>query len=240
MLKWLNVLLHNHSGKKQMKQALVILTLSFVTIVNANAANILKLDLGSSTTDIEFDGTTLSTIDDGTATAGEQDTDINFTDFLGSLADITTDTASFTLDGVTTDGSVMLIGGLVVQPTIGGAFSLWDDTNSLLLSGIIDDGSIVGAVGGSATGSFANLSVGTFTGGSLAPLLDPESLGLSLSFTDINGGSGFATTGPLLDAFTATATANISAEEAAVPEPASISLALLGFLALFGISRRKR
>ena len=67
----------------------VLFSLTIVAVVglltsSASAGTIIKLDLGGDTApDIRFDGTTLSTMNDGNAgTTGAQDTDADFQDFL--------------------------------------------------------------------------------------------------------------------------------------------------------------
>lgn len=217
-----------------------ILTLALVSCASSAlfAETILKFDLGSAGQDFQLVGDTLSTLSDGDLiTLGDQDTNVNFTGFLGGMTDIATDTASFSLTEVKLDGSALLAGGLVVQPTTGGEFQLHDDTNTLLLSGSLQDGSISGALGPSATGSFINIDLASVTGGSLAPLLDPNSLSLAISFTGVNDGSGFAVVDSTLQPFQAAGTANVAAS---VPEPGSLSLGMLSLGGLFIARRRRR
>jgi hypothetical protein len=68
------------------------------------------------------------------------------------------------------------------------------------------------------------------TGGTLAPYLLADSLSLSISFTNINSGGGFAVgaAAPTLNPFTADATLNIAADSNPIPEPAGILLLLVG------------
>ena len=219
-----------------MTRTILVLAIATCTTV-LHAETILKFDLGSAGYDFELVGTTLSTVDDlGATTAGDQDTNVNFTGFLSGMSDITTDTASFSLSEVQLSGSAITAGGLVIQPTTGGEFKLWDDANTLLLAGLLDNGSITGALGGSATGSFINVDLATVSGGTLAPLLDPDSLSLAISFTSVNGGSGFSVSGSTLDPFEAAATGNIAAF---VPEPTSFALGLFSLLGLCGFTRRR-
>ena len=204
----------------------------------SHAETILKIDLGSAGEDFQLVGTTLSTVNDAGATVGDQDTNINFTGFLGGMTDIPTDTASFSLYDVELSGSAMLAGGIVVQPTTGGSFKLWDDADALLLAGSLNDGTITGVVGPSAaTGSFINIDLATVTGGSLAPLLDPNSLSLAISFTSVNDGAGFSVSGSMLEPFDAAATANIAA---LVPEPSAICLGAFALLGICGFVRGRR
>lgn len=210
-------------------------SLSFLAIfccgLTLHADTIIKFDLGSAGVDFHLAGGTLSTLDDGDGlTLGDQNTNINFTGFLSSITDIPTDIASFSLDGVALSGPATIVAGAsFVQPTSGGEFKLWDDLNQLLLSGTLTDGVVNGALGLAATGSFFNINLDTFTGGSLATLLDPNSLALAISFTDVNDGLSFSVSNSLLDDFEAAGTANIAA---AVPEPNTGILAMLATLAL--------
>jgi hypothetical protein len=78
-----------------------------------------------------------------------------------------------------------------------------------------------------------------FTGGTLASKLDPDTLSLSMSLTDINGGAGLSVTNgdePLLRPFNADVTLNI----AGVPEPASALLALLAAVIVASATRCDR
>ena len=201
-----------------------------------SAATILKLDLGSNGSDFELTEETFTTVDDRTTSPGEQNTAVVFTSFLSGHPDIPFDTASFSLQGVALIGSATTVpGGIVLQSTQGGTFGVWDDSDELLLSGTFDDGVIVGSTGGSATGSFANLSLGTVNDGSLAPLIDVNSVALSISFTNITDGQGFSLSQGQLAPFTAEGTANMSANQ--VPEPAAIGLIVLAPLLLLATQR---
>jgi hypothetical protein len=225
--------------------ALVLLAVVSLAAEGAQASTIIKLNLGGDAgADIEFDGTTLSTADDGdAATTGDQNTDAEFLTFLdGVAADILDDVASFTLDGLTEDGpAVLLPGGLVGQGFNDGALSLYDAANVLLLSATLDGSVLIGTIGGTATGSVFTTEFATVTGGTLAPFIDPTTLTLSISLVDVNDGAGLfvlAGAAPFLDVFHADATLLMDAEEREVAEPAT-ALLLLG-ATLAGAMRLRR
>ena len=115
-----------------------ILAFSLVCILTqaSHAETILKLNMGNdSVSDLAFDGMVLGTVDDTIAgTAGDQNTSVNFLNFLAATPDITTSIASFTLDDLAASGAAVDIGGVVVQGFSGGSFELYDDSNALLLS----------------------------------------------------------------------------------------------------------
>jgi hypothetical protein len=213
--------------------------------IDASAGTILKLGLGGDpANDIEFDGTTLRTVADADATTlGDQNTNVEFLDFLDSVMfDILTSTASFTLDGLDVSGSATTIAGvLVIQDFTGGTMELYDDFNVPLLSATLDTSVLTGPIGPPATGAVFSTSFGTVTGGTLAPHIAPNTLSLSMSLTNVNGGSGLSVSGPggtVLDPFDADATLNIAAEQ--IPEPASAVPMVLGaaLLVLFAARRR--
>jgi hypothetical protein len=196
-----------------------------------HAGTIIKLDLGTDAApDIRFDGTTLSTMNDGNAgTTGDQDTDANFQDFLSSFPDVLTPTASFSLSGLTPSGAATTLGPLVIQNFNGGAFELYDPANTLLLSGTLTTSALTGPIGAPATGALFTTSVSSVSGGQLASLIVGNSLSLSMSFTDVNGGAGFSVggaTAPMLNPFTADSTLNIAGEP--IPEPTMIALIAIG------------
>jgi hypothetical protein len=203
---------------------------------SASAGTIIKLGLGGDPTpDIEFDGTILSTMDDGNGgSSGDQNTDITYLDFLSSFPDVPTSTASFSLNGLTTAGPASVFGGvLMIQNFTGGTFDLYDPANSLLLSGSMTTSALTGPIGPPATGALFTTSISSVTGGSLAPLIATGSLSLSMSLTNINNGAGFSVgaTAPLLTPFTADATLSIAADP--IPEPTTLAMwfAGAGFMA---------
>lgn len=221
------------------------------------AGTIIKLTLGDDDmTDIEFTGGVggiLSTVDDLDPSIGDQNTAVEFLDVLDPhAADIVTAIASVTLDGVVADGNAIVFGGTVVfQNFMGGTLSLYDSADNLLLSGTLDASSLIGTLGPPATGGLITTTFGAFTGGSLAGYLDPNSLALSISLADINGGAGLSVTpglpfppptifdGGELNAFMADASIIISADP--IPEPSSIALLLTsGAIAAIGGRRRQQ
>lgn len=211
----------------------------------ASAGTILKLTLGGdAAADIEFDGALLSTIDDGAATTdGDQNTAVDFTEFLSGNADILSPDASFTLSGLAPSGAATVFGNVVViQKFTGGSLSLYDPSNNLLLAGTLAESTLTGTIGPPATGALFSSTFGSITGGSLAPQVLPGSLTLSMSLNDVNGGAGFSVAGataPILDPFTSDATLSIGADP--IPEPASLLLALAaGILGIAACQRSQR
>jgi hypothetical protein len=217
---------------------------------SALTVTVIKVDLGGTIgPDVGLTGTTFGTISDGMgATTGDQNTSVTYQGFLSGLPAITTGNASFSLTGVTLAGPANVIGSVVNQLTTGGTFNLWDPSNSLLLSGLLTGGDISGTTTSSA-GSFFNVGVATFTGGSLlTSYLASTPAALSLSLTGIIGTdlSGNQTPGLYvhcngscnLNNFTANATGLI--DGAPVPEPASALLLLSGFFGGLGGLRLRR
>jgi hypothetical protein len=226
-------------------------------VANFNAASyagtIIKLSLGSVSPDIKYDGTTLSTADDSiVATTGQQNTAVEFTDFLESIAaDIPTSVASFTMSGLTPSGSAFVfLGQNVVQNFTGGTLTLYAPDNSILLSGNLFNSALSGSIGFPSGGLFTT-SFGGVTGGSLAQYMDPTSLVLSMNFTKVQttgGPVGFSVNPPpanpapqihmgVLNPFTADASINIAAE---TPEPTTFVLFFAGALALHSVGRFRR
>ena len=209
----------------------------------ASAGTIIKLSLGGDDAqDIGYSGGILATNSDGNAlTTGDQNTNIEYSDFLQGNPDVPLAVASFTMDGLGPSGPATEIAGvLVIQNFSGGTMQLYDAANILLLEGMLADSVLSGPIGAPGTGALFTTSFGTVTGGTLAPLLDPTSLTLSMSLNDVNGGAGFSLSGPVaarvLAGFDADATLSIGAE---VPEPAATMLIILSAVTLATASSRR-
>jgi hypothetical protein len=205
-----------------------ILALILLALPSIHADTFIKLDLGGSGPDLQMNSAgVLSTADDGNAgTLGNQNTSVQFTAFLEPLPDINTNSASVTLNGLAVAGPALTFGDLVIQNFFGGQFSLFDSANALLLQGSINASSLTGTVGPPGTGSVFTTTFGTITGGTLAPLIQPGSLSLSISLTNINGGSGFSLVSGNLAPFLADGSLDL-AGQAAVPEPTTSLLIML-------------
>ncbi len=221
--------------------AAAVLCASLIT--PAQAGTVLKLSLGNDAApDVTFNGAVLNTIVDANAlTTGDQNTAVEFVDFLGFIPPIPADDASFTIAGVTAFGAPILMpGGLVVQPFAGGDFALYDPSNALLLSGTLGDSVLSGSTGPAATGALFTTTFGSVTGGSLASLIATDSLTLSMSMTDVSSAAvpGFSVTNDLLDPFQADVTMNIGATQAEIPEPATALLVLVGGVLLMATRRK--
>jgi hypothetical protein len=215
----------------------------------SQAGTIIRLGLGSDASpDIEFDGTTLSTFDDGVAgTTEDQNTNVDFQGLLESFAtDIPTSVASVSLNGlVAAPPATVVAGTLVIQNFTGGSFILRNAANVELLSGTLGGSSIAGTLGGTGTGALFTTSFSSVNPtGTLAQYIKPNTLTLSMSFTNVlsGGASGFALA-PFgidtskLSAFTGDVTINISAE--AIPEPMSATLLFVA-VSLTGLAYRTR
>jgi hypothetical protein len=214
--------------------------------IAAQASTIIKLDLGNVGPDIGMNSAgQLATINDGDpSTVGDQDTNVAFTGGLSAMGSIIAPPpASFTLNGLTATGPAQVFGTLVVQNFTGGQLSLFDTSNNLLLSGSLTGTSLTGVIGSPATGALFTTSLATATGGSLAPLLLPGTLSLSMNLTNINGGAGFSVSigtlqtlsDDILQPFMTDASVNLAAD--VVPEPATLALLTFGSLGL--LVRRK-
>jgi hypothetical protein len=222
-------------------RAFSIFVLSSLTVFSATANTIIKLDLGGVGPDIAMNGQgQLSTVDDGIAgTTGDQNTKIEFTDFLDSVSDIGTPPGSFTLNGLSVSGPTNVIGStLVIQNFTGGQFALYDPNNTLLLSGPLTSSTLTGVIGPPGTGALFTTTLASATSGSLASQILAGTLSLSLSMTTVNGGAGFATSDSILQPFQADGSINIAAEQSVVPEPATLAMLALGGIVLLAAGRR--
>ncbi len=116
-----------------------------------------------------------------------------------------------------------------------------------MLSGQLANSTLTGPIGPPATGALFTTSFAMVTGGSLASLIDANTLTLSMNLSSINNGSGLSVTGHIgagptvysLNAFEADASANIAADPA-VPEPATFSIALIGALVAGALTQCRR
>jgi PEP-CTERM motif len=231
--------------KASVRTAVAVATLVFFLASAANAATIIKLSLGNTGPDVEFNGGVFSTSDDLVpGTVGNQNTAAEFLDFLNFQPDVPTPTASYTLSGVTAVGPPANVFGNVVQSFAGGNFFLYDPSNALLLSGQLGTSVLFGTVGPPSTGAVFSTSVASVTGGSLGPFISPNSLSLSISMTNVNSGpagTGFqlgpGPGGSILLPFRADVTQTIAGD---APEPSSVLLAMLGGVLFSAYSLRRK
>jgi hypothetical protein len=225
---------------------------------SVHAATIVEMSLGDATTDIEYFGGTLHTVDDGNlATDGDQDTGVLFLNFVdGYFTDIlSSPLGSLTLAGLTPspagpNSALLINGATIIQNFTGGTLDLWDQNNVLLLSGNLGASALTGALG-NATGGLFQTSFGNITGGALMPYVDPNTFLMSMNFTSIKtipgGQTGLQLTAPLppgppplflnvdILPFRADATVDV---EANVPEPAIAGLMLAVALSALTLRRR--
>jgi hypothetical protein len=196
----------------------------------ARASTIFKVSLGEVGADVAMNAQgVLGTVNDGNAaTTGDQNTAVEFTSFLDFVPDIPTNIASFTLSGLLATGPATVVGSTVLQPFLGGSFQLFDSANTLLLSGSLTNSQLAGTLGPPGTGAVFSTALGTITGGTLASLIAPGTMSLSMDMTQVNGGAGFSVgaAAPILNPFQADASVLVAANP--VPEPAGAALLLIG------------
>jgi hypothetical protein len=222
--------------------ALICLATSF-----AQAATIIKLDLGGVGPDVGMGAPAgqppgiLSTVREtgGPPPSGDQFTRIDYTGFLSAIPDVNLPVATFSMNGLQASGPANVFGTLVIQNYINGVFSLYDPANILLLQGPMGPSALSGVLGPPGTGALFTTSFTTVTGGTLAPLIAPGSVSLSMNMTNVNGGLGFAVAGggPALNAFLADASISIAADP--VPEPTTLVLLSLGSIVAIAAGRRR-
>lgn len=207
----------------------------------AQAGTMIKLNLGGVGPDIELAGGVLSTFDDGiAATTGDQNTAIEFTDFLdGGNPDINTSTASVTIDGLAISGSATVGPGFVTQAFKGGTISLYGPapTNTLLLQGQLQSSSIFAATGPGG-GTFFTTTFGNVTGGTLDAAIANNTLTMQMTLANVNGGAG-VTAGAVMNPFLSDAFVTLDSDPA-VPEPATCVFAVFGCVAAVAASKRRR
>src|SRR5262249_36498908 len=142
-------------------------------------------------------------------------------------------------------------GTTVLQNYTGGTLQLWDPAGVLLLGLKLGGRQLVGNTAPlAATGGEVSTTLGSPipwpAGGGLGPPIAPNSLGPTIGLIDVNNGAGLSlassvsigpgiSQGPLND-FSANATGSLAAT--GVPEPATISLIVMGFVA-GGVLRRR-
>jgi len=232
----------------------VVLVL-LVTIHQSQAAAV-KLDLAKTPgpdlgPDIVYTGAVLATPPDGNnLTTGLQDTAIVFGDFLFPWAQAfaISNTGSYSLHNLITNGPATIVGGNVVfQPMKNGDFQIYDSANVKLLDVDLSTSStlLTGSLT-SPTGGLITVTNGTVVGGTLAPLMEPNSISFSISMSNILSSGG--TVGHLvldgnniLQSFQASATKEIGAVPSLLggsPEPTSAVLLALGSLCGAMVRRR--
>ena len=209
-----------------------------VCVVPAQAATIIKLDLGGTGPDLTFSGGNggiLSSTSDGGSGTGDQETAILFTDFLSSLVPNPT-TGSYTLSNVTATGFPFALGGgFYGQNFVGGNYKLYDSSNAILLDVNLSNSLLV--AGGN--GGFFNVTNGTVVGGNPAVTsqLASTSLGFSTSLTNISGGGLSVGGNGYLNSFLTDASMDITATQ--IPEPSTALLALGILTAPMALRRRR-
>lgn len=176
------------------------------------------------------------TTDDGNAaTPGDQTTAIEYRDGLDFIPDLNADIASFSLTSLRDTGPALAVGPAVIQNFVGGTFNLFDSANVLLFQGALGTSALTWTLG--PPGSVFTTGPALVTGGTLAPLIVPGSLSLSLTLKNITDGGA----GPIVDGgallFTADSTVAIAAK--AVSEPTVFGLFTFGALVAIGLCLRR-
>jgi hypothetical protein len=208
---------------------------------SAQAGTIIKLNLGGVGPDIGLNGGgVLSTTDDGDgATTGDQNTAIEFTDFLNGNPDINASIASVSISGLAVAGPAIPGPGILIQSFTGGTVSLYDPANTLLLQGQLGGSTLVGTIGPPGNGGLFSATFGNVTGGTLDPFILNNSLTLQMTLGNINGGAGLvAGPGQPVAPFLADASVTMAADP--VPEPTGLLLLVLGGASALVASKRRR
>jgi len=211
---------------------------------SAQAGTIIKLNLGGIGPDIGMNGGgILSTVNDGDATTlGDQNTAIEYTDFLdGGNPDINTPIASVSISGLAAAGPAIPGPGILIQSYAGGTVSLYGPApgNVLLLQGVLGGSTLVGTTGPPGNGGLFSATFANVVGGTLDPFIMDNTLTLQMTLSNINGGAGLAA-GPGLPVapFFADAVVTMAADQ--VPEPMGILLFAVGGALVTMAPKRRR
>lgn len=210
-------------------------------ILGAVSEGILFFNLADSTDHaprFRFDGNTFSLINDGIAgTSGARNAAITYAVFLNDIPDIPTRIASVDLEGLSIDGpAVLTYNGSIRQFFKGGTVRVYDPGNVLLLSADLNSNSLAGIPSPNMQALLLTIEIGPITGGTLAPLLDANSLYLAVRLDHFSGPLGISMTGDALDPFTASGSFRLLAAPF-VPEPA-MSLSGLMLVVMIFYTRR--
>jgi hypothetical protein len=208
----------------------------FISLNASYASTIIKLDLGGVGPDLNYSGGVfgqLETVDDNPpAMIGDQATNILFTDYFSGLGSIP---GSYSLSGATATGApTPLGGGVVMQNFAGGNFQIYNAANVLLLDVNLSTSLLVGG----GNGAFFNITNGTVVGGVglLTSQIVPNSIGMSMTLSNISGGGLTINPNNQLNSFFADATKEITGNQ--VPEPAAALLALAALFLSMLLRRR--
>jgi hypothetical protein len=225
----------------------VCATIALLLASHAVQASIIKLDLGGGPTpDLVYTGAAFATPNDGDgATTGKQDTGIIYGDFLSALPSTT---GSYSLQNLATSGAAIVtpVGPFhqVYQPLSGGDFQLYGPANQLLLDvSLATSTSFLSGTLESSTGTILSVTNGKIVGGSLASLIDANSISFGFALTNISTGALALDAGNILKTFTASATKQIGGSlgtGGGLPEPSTVVLMGLGVVAGSVVRRRFR